>query len=177
MSEPFDLEEGECAELSDSSSSSELLPQPNAVLPVAKFNKEFTPESSPRCGEEYLCLVRHQAHHISSPNLPDIPNDNVGPTFEVVSVSSPIPVTQEQIDSAISHFSSNKVISATNINEKLKQALKGDLSNLLCLDPLALTPSQISDLRRIAKEIGMNNVEFVIIVAACFGQRDLIVIQ
>ena len=180
MSEPNNSEEGEFSEQSNHGSDIEVISQPGAILPVGKFSKEFTPESLPTSGEEYLCLVRHQAHHLSHPNLPEIPIGSiVGPeqSFGTTSGFAPIPVNQEQVDAAVTHFTSHKANTATNPTETLKQALKGDLSSLFRLNPDALSPSQISDLRRMAKEIGANNVEFVITVATCFGQRDLITIQ
>lgn len=57
------LEEGELGTDTDSGSESEETFQ-RAVLPVAEFSEQFTPESRPRSGEEYLALVRHERQHL-----------------------------------------------------------------------------------------------------------------
>jgi hypothetical protein len=172
MSDSSDLEEGQYDEASetDSEASSSL----KAALPVGKFSKKFTPESLPTSGQEYLCQVRHQASSLKHPAVPEITEKSLEADYPLnVGNFEPISVTKDQVDSATMLFTSHPKI--PNSIESFKMALKGDLSRLLFVDPASLKPSQISDLRVAAKE--SQYCEFIIIVATCFGQSDLISIQ
>lgn len=165
-------EEGEYS--SSSSESEEFVEDfgQASVLPVGKFSKEFTPETTPLTGEEYLCQVRHQSKPLK--NLyTNHQSDGQSAFFNYAIQSSFIPlnVTQEQLQEVKNIY---ERCPKTNL---VKEAVKGSFP-ALCTISESLKPLQVSDIRAHAKSILNSEKEedvwYVILVASVFAQRDLI---
>ena len=166
-------EEGEYSDecVSDSSSEQVVLA---GVLPVAKFTSKFTPESAPGTGEEYLCLVRHESKSFQT--FSSAPSDvSVDSSFSstLFSTIEPLQVSKEQLEAVKNIYEGTE-----KSNNMVKEAVKGSFHALCTLLPLQLRPAQISDIRTQAKSYLTSNTEehlnYIILVATVFAQRDLI---
>ena len=167
-------EEGEYSDedVSDSSSSEQV--GFAGVLPVGKFTSKFTPESAPGTGEEYLCLVRHESKSLqtfsSAPSDVSVDSPFSSTLFNTI---EPLQVSKEQLEAVRSIYEATE-----KSNNMVKEAVKGSFQALCTLSPMQLRPAQISDIRTQAKSYLTSSTEehlnYIILVATVFAQRDLI---
>lgn len=155
-------------------------------LPVGKFSSSFRIDSIPVTGEQYLCQVRYQSQSLANLSIPHYKVSSSGPTGSHPSLlPAKLSVTSDQTREAISHYQSVEKGNLTHglLKESLQSIEASQALSALCrIQPLQLSPSQLSDLRSKAKvllkkpreELLIEEVSFIIIVAITFSQSDLI---
>ena len=153
---------------------------------MAKFNANFTVDSQPTCGEEYLALVRREALNLTKNCNSESSDDeyfysNVNNTPADTKNTS---LTIEEVE-ILQDFDSNR----GNINPNDREALQVFAShckskdfdsayNHLCELDTRLTGDQVSYLRSlILPIIHVDEARrLVVIVAYRFGQSDLLLL-
>ena len=177
-------EEGQLS--AESSSESTTYDSKRARLPVAKFNANFTVDSQPTCGEEYLALVRREAHGLTknqSESDDDFFYSNVNNALADTKSTNCLTIEEMEI---LQDFDSNR----GNINPNDREALQAFASqvkskdynnayNHLCELDTRLTGDQVSYLRSLVLPIIHVDEarRLVVIVAHRFGQSDLLSIN
>ena len=172
----------------DSSSDSSESIDTRVALPVAPFSDAFTPTSTPKCGEEYLALVRHQRRQLPSVFAVDSDNDDAGNsgTMEEPKQKSAridkepvLKVSKEIVDQILAEFDAKRPTEFDDereclkeLSEAVKEGFYDKAYNILLRLDSRLTSNQTSLLRSIAKQ--SDDLTLTILICCRFGQKDLL---